>query len=79
MRLEKAKGLWAEELPTLLWAYHITPLASTDETPFSLTFGIDVVVPTEISLTSYRVDNFCAKKYEKVLRQELDLIEKKRE
>ena len=24
-KLEQAKGLWGDELPTMLWAYHITP------------------------------------------------------
>jgi len=24
-RLEKAKGTWSEEVPRILWAYHITP------------------------------------------------------
>ena len=46
-RLKKAKGLWAEELPTLLWAYRTTPRATTGKTPFSLTYGHEAIVPTE--------------------------------
>ena len=46
-------GLWAEELPTLLWAYWTTPWATTGETPFSLTYGHEAVVPTEIGLPTY--------------------------
>ena len=42
-RLGGAKGRWAEELPNVLWAYRTTPKRSTGETPFSLTYGVEVV------------------------------------
>ena len=32
-RLEKAKGVWAEEVPRIVWSYHTTPQTSTMETP----------------------------------------------
>ncbi|XP_039140528.1 uncharacterized protein LOC120277749 [Dioscorea cayenensis subsp. rotundata] len=38
MRLDKAKGVWAEELPSILWAYRTTSKVSTGETPFNLTY-----------------------------------------
>ena len=49
-RLEGAKGNWAEELPNVLWAYQITPRRSTGETPFSLTYGAEAVIPAEVNL-----------------------------
>ena len=49
-RLEGTKGMWAEELANVLWAYQTTPRRSTGETPFSLTYGGKVVIPTEVSL-----------------------------
>ena len=57
-RLNKAKGLWAEELQTLLWAYRTTPRATTGETPFLLTYGFEAMVPTEVEIPSYRVANY---------------------
>jgi len=33
-RLEKFKGLWKEELPNILWAYHYSPQTATNETLF---------------------------------------------
>ena len=57
-RLDGAKGRWAEELPNVLWAYHTTPRRSTGETPFSLTYGVEAVIPTEVSLCSARVAGF---------------------
>jgi len=47
-RLEKAKGVWAEEVPRIVWAYHTTPQSSTMETPFSLVYGSDAMIPVEI-------------------------------
>nr|KYP60953.1 Transposon Ty3-I Gag-Pol polyprotein [Cajanus cajan] len=38
-RLGNAKGQWADELPSILWAYHCTPQSTTQETPYRLTFG----------------------------------------
>lgn len=46
--MEKEKGLWVDELPNVLWAYHKTPRELTGETLFRLTFGMEDVVPFEI-------------------------------
>ncbi|KAL5580268.1 hypothetical protein UlMin_012710 [Ulmus minor] len=49
-RLEKAKGLWANELPGVLWAYRTTAKTSTGETPFSLAYGTEAVIPVECGI-----------------------------
>lgn len=54
-RLEKEKGIWADELPNVLWAYHTTPRDSTGETPFKLSFGMEAVVPVEVLNESGRM------------------------
>ena len=36
-RLEGAKGIWPEELPSILWAHRKTAKTPTGETPFRLT------------------------------------------
>ena len=64
-RFENAKGLWTKELLSLLWAYCTTPRALTGETPFSLTFKFDAMVPTEVSLASYRVGTLVPMKMKK--------------
>ncbi|RDX92721.1 hypothetical protein CR513_25113, partial [Mucuna pruriens] len=46
-RLEEAKGRWAEELPKLLWLYHTTLHFTTQETPFRLTYGTNIIILTE--------------------------------
>ena len=55
--LEGAKGIWPEELRSVLWAYRTTARTPTGETPFWLTYRNEAVIPAEIGLTSYRVDN----------------------
>ncbi|XP_022849947.1 uncharacterized protein LOC111372035 [Olea europaea var. sylvestris] len=72
-RLEKEKGLWAEELPNVLWAYHTTPRESTGETPFKLAFGMEVVVPVEILSETGRMK--VKQPDDAATRGELDLLE----
>jgi hypothetical protein len=57
-RLEGAKGLWPEELPSILWAYRTTVRIPTGETPFRITFGSEAVVPVEIGLTTLRTSTY---------------------
>ena len=46
-RLDNAKGRWVEELPHVLWTYRTTPRKSIGETPFSMTYGAEAVIPLE--------------------------------
>ena len=77
-RLEGAKGIWPDELPSVLWAYRTTARTPTGETPFRLTYGADAVIPTEVGLTSYRVQNYMKDKTEEAMRLQLDLVDKAR-
>ena len=62
-----------------MWAYRIVPRGPTGETPFSLTFGFEAVIPTEIGLPSFKTGNFQAVENDEVLRQELDLVKENRD
>jgi len=55
-RLDKAKTNWAEELHTVLWAYRTTPHSTTSESPFRLTYGIEAVVPIELTELTWRTN-----------------------
>ena len=67
IRLEGAKGIWPDELPSVLWAYRTTARTSIGEMPFRLAYGTDVVIPAEVGLTSYRVENYSEGKNEEAL------------
>ena len=77
-RLEGAKGIWLDELPSVLWAYRAIARTPTRETPFRLAYGTDAIIPTEIGLTSYRVDSYSEKTNEEELRLQLDLVDEVR-
>ena len=57
-RLDDAKGKWVEELPHVLWTYRTTPRRSTRETPFSMTYGTETVIPLEIGFPTLRTNSF---------------------
>jgi len=53
-RLGVAKGRWLEELLEVLWAYKCTPQFSTQETPYSLTYGTDAMILVEVGVLTLR-------------------------
>ena len=77
-RLEGAKGIWLDELPSVLWAYRTMARTSTGETPFRLAYESEVVIPTEVRLTNYRVDSHNEGKNDEAMRLQLDLVDEVR-
>lgn len=56
--LDEAKGRWVDELPHVLWTYRITSWRSIGETPLSMTYGFEVVIPLEIGFLMLRTSKF---------------------
>ncbi|XP_056685855.1 uncharacterized protein [Spinacia oleracea] len=54
-KLDEAKGLWADELPNVLWSIRTTTKNSTGETPFLLAYGAEAVLPMEMFEPTLRV------------------------
>ena len=77
-RLEGVKGMWPDELPSVLWAYRTTTRTPTGETPFQLAYGSEAVIPAKVGLTSYRVDNHNEGKNDEAMRLQLDLVDEVR-
>ena len=73
--LEGAKGIWPDELLSVLWAYRTTARTPTGETLFRLVYGADAVIPAEVGLISYRVENYTKDKNEEAMRLQLDLVD----
>ena len=78
-RPDDAKEKWVEELPTVLWTYQITPRRSTGETPFSMTYGVEAVIPLETGFPTLRTSSFTLSNNDRLLEKSLDLIEERRE
>ena len=77
-RLEGPKGIWPEELPSILWAYRMTTRTPIGETPFRLTYRSEAVIPAEVGITSYRVHNHDENRNDEAMRLQLDLMDKLR-
>ena len=75
-RLEGTKGRWVEEF---LWAYRTTPRRFTGETPFSLTYGTEMVILVEVNLCSAWVLGFTLTENDEITVKQLDLLEEYRE
>ena len=78
-RLEKSKGEWVEDLPSILWAYHTTSRIPTRKTPFSMVYGTKYVILMKIGMPSFRTSNFDKENNEIELRLNLDLLDERRE
>ncbi|GKF86348.1 reverse transcriptase domain-containing protein [Tanacetum coccineum] len=53
-RLDERSSEWIKELPHVLWAHRTMIKSSNGETPFSLTYGTEVVIPAEIGMPTLR-------------------------
>ena len=59
----------------MLWAYRTTPWCSTGETPFSMTYGVEAIIPMETGLPTSRTNVFQVGENDQLLGKHLDLIE----
>ena len=55
--LEGAKDIWLKELPSILWASKMMARTPIVETSFQLAYESEAIIPVEVGLTSYRVEN----------------------
>ncbi|KAJ0942260.1 putative integrase, catalytic core, ribonuclease H domain, ribonuclease H-like superfamily [Helianthus annuus] len=78
-KLGSKKGKWAEELPYVLWADRTTPKNATGQTPFSLVFGAESVIPTEMVVPTARTSTRDPEENDTNLAQDLDTIEEIRD
>ena len=62
----------------VLWADRITPKEAIGETPFSLVFGTEAVIPAEVGLPSYRIENYTEQENDVELLKNVDFLEEKR-
>nr|GFA97991.1 reverse transcriptase domain-containing protein [Tanacetum cinerariifolium] len=78
-RLGEGNKNWVEELPHVLWAHRTMIKSSHDDTPFSLTYGTEAVIPTEIGMPTYRTTVVDVVNNDEELCLNLDLLEERRE
>ncbi|XP_024023052.1 uncharacterized protein LOC112092086 [Morus notabilis] len=76
--LDNLKGKWSEKLLKVLWANRTTSQTTAGETPFSMAYGIEVVLPVEIETQTIRTIVYNDDTNMEVMNGELDLLEEKR-
>ncbi|KAI3797545.1 hypothetical protein L1987_32803 [Smallanthus sonchifolius] len=78
-RLGVKKGRWAEELPFVLLADTTTAKNATCQTPFSLVFGIEAMIPTEMVIPTIRTNLQTPETNNGALTLDLDIIDELRD
>nr|GEU95244.1 hypothetical protein [Tanacetum cinerariifolium] len=78
-RLEKRSKNWLEEISHVLWEHCTMIKSSNGETPFSLTYGMQAVIPVDIDMPTLRTAEVDMIKNDKALKINLHLLEEKRE
>ena len=77
--LDDKKGRWAEELPHVLWMYRTIPQRLTGETSFSMSYGVEAVIPLETGFPTLRTSLFNLSSNNELLEKSLDFIDERRE
>nr|GEY37677.1 reverse transcriptase domain-containing protein [Tanacetum cinerariifolium] len=67
-----------EETSHVLWAHRTMIKSSNEETPFSLTYGVEAVIPAEIGMPTLRTAEVDMVKNNEALRISLDILEEKK-
>jgi len=62
-------------LPNVLWAYRTTAKTPTRKTPFRLAYESEAVIPAEVGLISYKVDNHYERTNDEAMCLQLDLVD----
>ncbi|GJY81826.1 reverse transcriptase domain-containing protein [Tanacetum coccineum] len=75
---ERSKN-WMEELPHILWAHRTMIKSSNGDTPFSLTYGTEAVIPVKIGMPTLRTVEINLEENKEALEINLDLQVERRE
>ncbi|XP_074318870.1 uncharacterized protein LOC141655703 [Silene latifolia] len=78
-RLEELGGKWADELPLVLWSDRTTPKMATGQTPFSLVYGAEAVIPSEVLVPTHRYGCQTADQNKVEMTRSLDTVDELRE
>ncbi|GJZ31906.1 reverse transcriptase domain-containing protein [Tanacetum coccineum] len=68
-----------KEIPHVLWAHCTMIKSSNEDTSFSLMYGTEAVVPTEIGMPTLRNTEIDMVQNDEALKLNLDLLEEKKE
>ncbi|XP_071739243.1 uncharacterized protein [Rutidosis leptorrhynchoides] len=68
-----------DELHNVFWAHRTTPKGATNETPFSLVYESEAIIPAEINVPTMRIASFDESSDSEEMRENINLVEERRE
>ncbi|XP_074305106.1 uncharacterized protein LOC141640044 [Silene latifolia] len=74
-RLEEIGANWADEIPFVLWSDRTTPKVATGQTPFSLVYGAEAVIPPEVKIPTHRYVNATEERNQVQMASSMDTID----
>ncbi|XP_064979384.1 uncharacterized protein LOC135620382 [Musa acuminata AAA Group] len=77
-RVSAVRSAWTDELPSVLWSLRTTPKTAIGESPYSLAFRTEAVLPPEVAIATLRTRNYDEKVSNEGLRASLDVLEERR-
>ncbi|OMO94091.1 reverse transcriptase [Corchorus capsularis] len=77
--VHKDPKLWPDALPVALWAYRTSKRSPTNATPFSLVYGTEVVVPSELLVPSSRLAIDAGLTHDEMRVMELEALDGRRD
>jgi hypothetical protein len=78
-RIKPYAGKWVKEMPSVLWTICTTPSQATGNTPFSLVYGSEAMLPTEVEHKSFSMQHFNEKQSDDSRVDNLTRLEELRE
>ncbi|CAD5168155.1 unnamed protein product [Musa acuminata subsp. malaccensis] len=73
-----ARSAWVDELPSILWSLRTTPKTANGESPYSLAFDAEAVLPAEVEIATPQTESYDEGASAEGLRAGLDLLEERR-
>nr|GEV67011.1 reverse transcriptase domain-containing protein [Tanacetum cinerariifolium] len=77
--IQECQDYEIEEIPHVLWARRTMIKSSNGDTPFSLIYGRETIIPAEISMPTLRTAEIDMVQNDEALEINLDLLEERRE
>lgn len=78
-RINGKKWSWVEELPEVLWVYKTMVKTPIGETPFALPYSSKAIIPVDMVMPTYKIQQYDKQTNEYTLKESLDLLDAKNE